>query len=96
METHGTGSEQLPQRLFQVCSVVRFKTDGILAGVGDPIEVRSIRDAFGGPQRDFVLHFESAKGNIGHTGATAGIVGLIKVLLMMRHGRLRPKRVTNR
>lgn len=61
-----------------------FKT----AGVGDPIEVRSIRDAFGGPQRDSLLHFGSIKGNIGHTEATAGVTGLIKVLLMMRHRKI--------
>lgn len=47
--------------------------------------MRSIRDAFGGPDRKSVLHFASIKGNIGHTEATAGIAGLIKVLLMMRH-----------
>lgn len=47
--------------------------------------MRSIRDAFGGSDRKSVLHFASIKGNIGHTEATAGIAGLIKVLLMMRH-----------
>lgn len=61
---------------------------GTGTGVGDPVEVRSIREAFGGPQRNEVLHFGSVKGNIGHTEATAGIAGLIKVLLMMRHGRI--------
>jgi acyl transferase domain-containing protein/acetyl esterase/lipase/acyl carrier protein/ubiquinone/menaquinone biosynthesis C-methylase UbiE len=64
---------------------------GTGTGVGDPVEVRSIREAFGGPQRDEVLHFGSVKGNIGHTEATAGIAGLIKVLLMMRHGRIPPQ-----
>lgn len=59
-----------------------------LAGVGDPIEVRSIRDAFGGSQRDSILRFGSIKGNIGHTEATAGVAGLIKVLLMMRHRKI--------
>lgn len=56
-----------------------------IAGVGDPIEVRSILETFGGPQRDSLLHFGSIKGNIGHTEATAGISGLVKVLLMMKH-----------
>lgn len=59
--------------------------------VGDPIEARSIRKAFGGPQRDALLHFGSIKGNIGHTESTAGVTGLIKVLLMMRHGRIPPQ-----
>jgi malonyl CoA-acyl carrier protein transacylase/acyl carrier protein/SAM-dependent methyltransferase len=60
----------------------------LLAGVGDPIEVTSIRDAFGGSGRDSVLYFSSIKGNIGHTEATAGVAGLIKVLLMMRHRKI--------
>ncbi|KAL4864217.1 hypothetical protein BDV12DRAFT_205861 [Aspergillus spectabilis] len=66
-------------------SVSYVEAHGTGTGVGDPIEVRSIRDAFGGPQRDTLLHFASIKGNIGHTEATAGVAGLIKVLLMMRH-----------
>ncbi|VUC28732.1 unnamed protein product [Clonostachys rosea] len=69
-------------------SVTYVEAHGTGTGVGDPIEVRSIRDAFGGPTRDSVLHFGSIKGNIGHTEATAGIAGLIKVLLMMRHRKI--------
>lgn len=64
---------------------------GTGTGVGDPVEIRSIRGAFGGPQRHDILHFGSVKGNIGHTEATAGITGLIKVLLMMRHGQIPPQ-----
>ncbi|KAI0905937.1 BcPKS19, polyketide synthase [Ustulina deusta] len=67
---------------------------GTGTGVGDPVEVRSIRDAFGGPQRDTILHFGSVKGNIGHTESTAGVAGLIKVLLMMRHGKI-PKQASH-
>ncbi|KAH6635854.1 BcPKS19, polyketide synthase [Chaetomium tenue] len=65
-----------------------IEAHGTGTGVGDPIEVTSIRDAFGGPKRDSVLHFSSIKGNIGHTEATAGVAGLIKVLLMMRHRKI--------
>lgn len=59
--------------------------------VGDPVEVRSIRRAFGGPAREDTLHFGSVKGNIGHTEATAGVAGLVKVLLMLRHRRIPPQ-----
>lgn len=66
-------------------AVSYVEAHGTGTGVGDPVEVRSIRDVFGGPQRDSLLHFSSIKGNIGHTEGTAGVVGLVKVLLMMRN-----------
>lgn len=66
-------------------SVSYVEAHGTGTGRGDPVEVRSIRDVFGGPQRDSVLRFSSIKGNIGHTEGTAGVAGLIKVLLMMKY-----------
>ncbi|KAI2605503.1 putative polyketide synthase [Hypoxylon fragiforme] len=53
--------------------------------VGDPIECESIRNAFGGSHRPSTLYFGSVKGHIGHTEASAGVAGLIKVLMMMQH-----------
>ncbi|KAG5951531.1 Type I Iterative PKS [Claviceps sorghi] len=67
-------------------SVTYVEAHGTGTPVGDPIECQSIREAFGGPHRKDMLHFGSVKGNIGHTEASAGIAGLIKVLLMMQHG----------
>ncbi|KAE9372419.1 BcPKS19, polyketide synthase [Stipitochalara longipes BDJ] len=72
-------------------SVSYIEAHGTGTGVGDPIECHSIRHAFGGPQRDQTLHFASVKGNIGHTEATAGVAGLIKVLLMMQHSKIPPQ-----
>lgn len=79
---------------IQPNAVSYVEAHGTGTGVGDPVEVRSIRDVFGGPQRDSLLHFASIKGNIGHTEGTAGVAGLIKVLLMMRH-RLIPKQASH-
>lgn len=59
--------------------------------VGDPIEVAGIRESFCGPQRISPLYLSSIKGNIGHTEATAGVVGLIKVLLMMSRNMIPPQ-----
>ena len=59
--------------------------------VGDPIEISSIREVFGGVQRKSKLHVGSIKGNIGHTEAVAGIAGLIKALLIMQQGMIPPQ-----
>ncbi|TAQ89052.1 hypothetical protein B7494_g2621 [Chlorociboria aeruginascens] len=76
-------------------AVTYVEAHGTGTRVGDPVEVRSIRDAYGGPRRDSLLYFASIKGNIGHTEAAAGVSGLIKVLLMMKHGKI-PKQASYR
>lgn len=56
--------------------------------VGDPIEMDSLRQVFGGPQRgnsDIPLFISSVKGNIGHLEGASGVAGLIKALLQMEH-----------
>ncbi|GAB3227114.1 hypothetical protein GCM10027447_17910 [Glycomyces halotolerans] len=56
--------------------------------LGDPVEVKALGEALGpdGP----LVHLGSVKGNIGHTTMAAGIAGLHKVLLALRHGQLPP------
>ena len=59
--------------------------------VGDPIEVESIRGVFGKPSSDHEqgrTYLGSVKSNIGHTEASSGLSGLIKVLLMMQKGKI--------
>lgn len=53
--------------------------------VGDPLEIESIREVFGGSQRLELLHVTSVKGNIGHAEGASGIAALIKTVLMMQH-----------
>ena len=48
---------------------------------GDPLEVASICEVFGGQQRDEILSLGSIKGNIGHAETAAGVAGFIKGLL---------------
>lgn len=58
---------------------------------GDPVEVEGIRKVLGGPERRSTLHVGAVKPNIGHSEGASGIVSLIKVLLMLRHGKITPQ-----
>jgi acyl transferase domain-containing protein/acyl carrier protein/cyclopropane fatty-acyl-phospholipid synthase-like methyltransferase len=59
--------------------------------LGDPIEVRGLTQAF---RKDSdacgFAALGSVKSNIGHLEAAAGIAGLTKILLQMKHGQLVP------
>ncbi|MEU4578997.1 beta-ketoacyl synthase N-terminal-like domain-containing protein [Nonomuraea sp. NPDC023979] len=58
---------------------------GTGTAIGDTIEVRALSEAFGpGTPQRCVLG--SVKSNIGHTDTAAGVIGLIKVVLSLRHG----------
>ena len=59
--------------------------------LGDPIEIAALSNAFHRHtrEREFCL-IGSAKSNIGHCESAAGIAGLTKVLLQMRHGQIVP------
>ncbi|ATL26076.1 type I polyketide synthase [Streptomyces formicae] len=55
--------------------------------VGDGVELQALAEAVGpGRGADRPLLTGSVKTNIGHTEATAGMAGLIKAVLMLRHG----------
>ncbi|MCX7293777.1 SDR family NAD(P)-dependent oxidoreductase, partial [Janthinobacterium sp.] len=64
---------------------------GTGTALGDPIEIAGLGRAFGAhtEARQFCA-IGSVKSNIGHAEAAAGIAGLTKVLLQMRHGQLVP------
>nr|BBD17742.1 polyketide synthase [Streptomyces sp.] len=59
--------------------------------VGDPIEVDALTRAFReSTDRTGFCSLGSVKSNVGHTDAAAGVTGLIKVILSMRHRTLPP------
>ena len=59
--------------------------------LGDPIELAALHRAYGdGRTPSNRLYVGSVKTNIGHLEAAAGIAGLLKVVLMLRHGRIVP------
>lgn len=62
---------------------------GTGTNLGDPVEFAAIREVFGGDaERAEPLWLGSAKTNIGHAEAAAGIAGLVKVVLSLQHRKL--------
>ncbi|KAF4334019.1 polyketide synthase [Fusarium beomiforme] len=66
---------------------------GTGTAVGDPAEYDSIRRVLGGPNRgtDNQLMLGSVKGLVGHMECTSGVIGLIKILLMMNREMIPPQ-----
>ena len=68
-----------------------IETHGTGTPLGDPIEVEALTSAFRrSTDRVGFCALGSAKANIGHALTAAGIAGLLKVLLMLRHRRIPP------
>ncbi|PAK14698.1 hypothetical protein CJO66_10920 [Burkholderia ubonensis] len=71
-------------------SVSYIEAHGTGTALGDPIETRALDAAFSLAQASAPLAIGSIKSNLGHLEAAAGIAGLTKVLLQMRHKTLAP------
>jgi len=65
------------------------ETHGTGTSLGDPIEVGALSDVFATPrERDLLIG--TAKSNVGHLEAAAGVVGLMKAVLCVHHARIPP------
>ncbi|MFE0424288.1 type I polyketide synthase, partial [Streptomyces sp. NPDC058953] len=60
---------------------------GTGTALGDPIEAQALTAVYG-DSRHLPLHLGSIKSNLGHTGAAAGVAGVMKMVLALRHERL--------
>ena len=62
---------------------------GTATPLGDPIEVEALAATVGQPRPDGSrCYLGSAKANIGHLEAAAGVAGLIKATLVLQHGQI--------
>ncbi|MCP4995604.1 MAG: SDR family NAD(P)-dependent oxidoreductase, partial [Gammaproteobacteria bacterium] len=72
-------------------SISYVEVHGTGTALGDPIEIRGLSQAFGdGLPDNHTCIIGSVKSNIGHLESAAGIAGLTKVLLQMKHQQLVP------
>lgn len=63
---------------------------GTGTSIGDPIEVAALTQGFGPTVHRQYCALGSVKTNIGHLDCAAGVAGLIKIVLSMRHRKLPP------
>ncbi|KAL4811694.1 putative polyketide synthase [Aspergillus spinulosporus] len=71
--------------------VTYVEAHGTGTQVGDPIELDSLRKAFGDRHRRQDLYLGSIKGNIGHTETSSGAASLLKTILMLQKHRIPPQ-----
>ena len=72
-------------------AVTYVEAHGTATPLGDPVEVAALTQAFrASTQRNGFCALGSTKANIGHLDAAAGVSGLIKTVLAMRHHTIPP------
>lgn len=83
--------QALAQAGIEPRSVGYVECHGTATPLGDPIEIAALTKVFRqtSDERGYCA-IGSVKGNIGHLDAAAGVAGLIKAALMLKHRRLVP------
>lgn len=70
-------------------SISLVETHGTATNLGDQIEIGALKSAFNTPKQNYCA-LGSVKANIGHLDTAAGIAGLIKVVLALKHKEIPP------
>ncbi|PEA37029.1 hypothetical protein CON45_21560 [Priestia megaterium] len=83
--------ESLERAGIEARTISYVEAHGTGTALGDPIEIRGLTRAFGQHTKDKQFcAIGSAKSNIGHCESAAGVAGITKVLLQLKHGQLAP------
>ncbi|WP_344521072.1 type I polyketide synthase, partial [Paractinoplanes durhamensis] len=91
---NGPAQQRVIRRALAAARVPASEVDAVEAhgtgtALGDPIEAQALLATYGQDRpADRPLWLGSVKSNIGHTSAAAGVAGVIKMVMSMRHGRL--------
>ncbi|RAL23312.1 type I polyketide synthase [Thermoflavimicrobium daqui] len=91
---NGLAQQEVVRRALQDArlepeDITYIEAHGTGTALGDPIEVDALAKAYGsGHSKENPLLIGSVKSNIGHTEAAAGIAGLMKLILSLKHKRL--------
>jgi len=90
----GLAQEKLIKSVYQRFAIdpetiSYIEAHGTGTQLGDPVEANALMRAFKGfTQKTQFCSMGSVKAQIGHTSASAGVIGFIKVLLSMKHRQL--------
>ena len=71
-------------------TVSYVEAHGTGTALGDPIEIAALSEAFGATAKKNFCAVGSVKTNIGHLDAAAGVTGLIKAVLALKHRQIPP------
>ncbi|MFD4233266.1 amino acid adenylation domain-containing protein [Streptomyces sp. NPDC058542] len=88
---NGTSQERLIRQIYQdfeidPAGIGLVEAHGTGTRLGDPVEFRALDRAFRGfTDAERFCSLGSSKASIGHAQAAAGVIGVIKALLAMRH-----------
>jgi acyl transferase domain-containing protein/acyl-CoA synthetase (AMP-forming)/AMP-acid ligase II/acyl carrier protein len=88
---NGRAQQRVIRRALQQAGLVPaeisyVEAHGTGTPLGDPIEIGALTEVFGAERRELAVG--SVKTNIGHLEAAAGVAGLLKVALALKHGAL--------